>query len=339
MIILLTGNDAYTLAKKLKELRAKFTREVDQSKLNSSELRAESIELGILRREINASPFLARRRMLILNNCLSAIAGNPEVAAEWNDIQPSVANTDNHSPIVIVLEIQTFDEPKRSKKPSSARLGRASEGKPKRKSSTVSRQTLLDNLPLSITRIECWIRTGADIVALAQRIAGERKLTFDRSALEHIAGLLLDAWAAASLVEMVTSFHGTNPDPITAREVDQFTITSIDDVLFTLQDALGTRNKKLLLKECAQKLYAGVHPLVILATIHRTLLLLRQAKGGELPSGVHPFVARKITDQSRGWDATKLKTIAGKAMVGDALMKSSSGLSAETILMRLALSL
>jgi len=183
------------------------------------------------------------------------------------------------------------------------------------------------------------MRTGRDSVALAQRIANHRGVTLSASALECIAELPIDPWSIATLVEMTASYHGKTSTPISAKELELFAITSTDDVLFTLQDAVGARDKKLLLQECQEKLASGVHPLVILATIHKTLLMLRQTLDNTLPSTVHPFVAKKIASNARKWKPLELKTIAQKALVGDGLMKSSSGLTAETILLRLALSL
>lgn len=326
MIILLTGNDTFTLSAKLKEVRQKFLREVDASNLNTVTLTADELESGSLRREIMASPFLAKRRMVILKGCGDAIVSTQQLLDEWNECLTLVAGTAQDLPIVVIVEsLKTPTE-------------RTSRKKSPRKPTKV-KISFVDLLPPDTLRIEAWIRSQEDIVRFAVDQARGYGIQFDRSALGYLAQLPPDPWAVANLVATLSHSTNTPSTPIGADDIERWSTLAVDDTLFNLQDAFGNRNARVLLKELVEKISSGVHPLVILSALQKTVGLLQGALTNTLPPTTHPFVAQKIRTQSRQWNAPKIKTIARILFLSDGLMKSSSGLTSETILTRLVFSL
>ncbi len=326
MIILLTGNDTFTLSAKLKEIRQKFLREVDASNLNTATLTPDELEVGSLRREIMASPFLAKRRMIILTGCGDAIVSSQQLLNEWGECLASISGTAQDLPIVVIVESSRAPKQTSSRKKSSSKPV-----KPK--------QSFADLLPSDTLRIEAWIRSQDDIVKFATDLAREHGIQFDRSALGYLAQLPLDPWAVANLVITLSHSTNTTSTPIGASEIEYWSTLAVDDTLFNLQDAFGDRNTRAFLYEIVEKISTGVHPMVILSALQKTIGLLQGALSNTLPPTTHPFVAQKIRTQSRQWNVPKIKTIARLLFLSDGLMKSSSGLTPETILTRLAFSL
>ncbi len=324
MIILLTGNDTYTLNQKLKEIRQKFVREVDASNLNSVAITAEELTSGVLKREFSTMPFLAKRRMVILKQCWSAIQKQPALSQEWQDVQTAASLTTPDSPIIVLVEPATQTPAKKM----------AARKRPVSKKST----TTPTELPSQTMRIECWVNNQNDLIRFATQQAALRGLQFDRSALEFLAQLPLDTWGTVNLLE--TLAHCPRESALlTSQDLNRWSEIATDDTLFALQDALATANRKQFLKELTRKLSAGVHPLVVLSALQKTIGLLTQALSNSLPSTTHPFVIKKITSQARGWKQQKLNAIAKILFWCDGAMKSSSMIPAETLLTRIGFTL
>src|SRR5436190_16785305 len=89
MILFLYGEDTYRSKKKLDEIRAKFLRDIDPSGLNLHQLDGEKAELDDVRSAVSAAPFLAPKRMVVLQDAI-ANAGKKEAdpLAELMDAVP-----------------------------------------------------------------------------------------------------------------------------------------------------------------------------------------------------------------------------------------------------------
>ncbi|HJV32932.1 MAG TPA: hypothetical protein VJ694_02795, partial [Patescibacteria group bacterium] len=89
MILFLYGEDTYRSKKKLVEIRAKFTRDIDPSNLNLQELDGEKSDLGEIRAAVSAAPFLAKKRMLVLTDAIAnASKKEADALAELLDAVP-----------------------------------------------------------------------------------------------------------------------------------------------------------------------------------------------------------------------------------------------------------
>jgi DNA polymerase III delta subunit len=70
MVFYLFGPDTYRSKQKLIELKNKFLTEVDQSGMNLDILDGQSLAPHVFRQNVFASPFLSKRRMVIITNLL-----------------------------------------------------------------------------------------------------------------------------------------------------------------------------------------------------------------------------------------------------------------------------
>lgn len=99
MTILLFGNEPYLLEEHLREMREKFFREHDLSKLNYAKVDGASITPEALEREFNSTPFLAKRRMVVVSGLLSK-----KIASEIEETIIRVIKKIPESTIVVFVE-------------------------------------------------------------------------------------------------------------------------------------------------------------------------------------------------------------------------------------------
>src|SRR3989339_905246 len=72
MLIYLYGPDTFRSRQQLKKMIEKFKIDRDPQGLNVVVVDAEKEEAGVVLQQISASPFLAERRMVVLENLLSS---------------------------------------------------------------------------------------------------------------------------------------------------------------------------------------------------------------------------------------------------------------------------
>ncbi len=70
MILFLYGENIWRKKQKISQITEKFTKEVDPSKMNLVVIDVSDAQEESLRNKIKSSPFLARKRLVILKNCL-----------------------------------------------------------------------------------------------------------------------------------------------------------------------------------------------------------------------------------------------------------------------------
>src|SRR5919204_3800400 len=80
-IYLLFGNDDFAIARKLKEFESDFP-DPTTANMNTARLDARSMDENDLNNAVNAMPFLAKRRLVLLTN-LSAKYNNPSARKKF----------------------------------------------------------------------------------------------------------------------------------------------------------------------------------------------------------------------------------------------------------------
>ena len=70
MILFLHGPDTYRSTQKLKQIKDKFVKEVDPSKMNLTVFDGDKINIDELKKELSAAPFMADKRLIIIKNAL-----------------------------------------------------------------------------------------------------------------------------------------------------------------------------------------------------------------------------------------------------------------------------
>ncbi len=294
MIIFLHGEDTYRSREKLKGLKDKFVREVDSSRMNLDVIEASDIDFGKFRSMVGASPFLAKKRMVVFLN----LAKNKNIQAEAAEF---LADEDRDDSILIFWE----------------------EGRVNNKLfKFLSQQKYKQEFePLSDLSLGRWI--GEKV---SER-GGKIEQPAVRALVEYVGNNL---WLLSNEINKLIAYK--NGREIKKADVEELVHTKFDDNIFGLVDALGVKNKKQALKLLDNQLKFGSTPFYIISMLVRQYRILLQAHENiDLPSkdlsaktGLHPFVAKKALAQARKYKFSDLQRIYCELLSMDKKIKSSS---------------
>lgn len=273
--------------------------------LNVTVLDGRKVTLGELRHAADAIPFLADKRLVVVEGLLARLTAGKGKAGEGEEA-PSGASKEFLNGLLAYLP----------QLPDSTRL------------IFVEAQSLKENHP---------------VIKLAARQAGKTVLEFkppppadlprwigarakkQGGAIEPRAALLLSTLIGndlrrldQELIKLITYVDAQRP--VTEKDVTLLVADAGQSSVFDMVDALGKRNGQLAMRELRRLIDRGESPLGLLAMIVRQFRLLIQVKEmqgrGAPPDqivktlGVHPFVAKKIGEQARAFrDMEQLESI------------------------------
>lgn len=302
MILFLYGEDTYRSKKKLDEIRAKFTRDIDPSNLNLQELDGEKADLGEVRAAVSAAPFLAKKRMLVLTDAIvNASKKEAEALAELLDAVPEET-------ILVVRE----------------RTGAADLEDAPAFEKLKGGKFYPEFRPLGPKELQAWI--------LAESEA--RGVEFFKDALTAylpVAGT--DAWKiAGELDALAATARANGSGQITVESVRSLANLQTEQSVFDFLDAVGTRRADLALTQLDRLLEQGESEVMLLSRLQahmRGLLvaadlsMLGQATKERLAReiGVHPFAAAKLVSQSRYFKPQELERLYVKLIDADEQLK------------------
>lgn len=302
MILFLYGEDTYRSKKKLDEIRAKFTRDIDPSNLNLQELDGEKADLGEIRAAVSAAPFLAKKRMLVLTDAIvNASKKEAEALAELLDAVPEET-------ILVVRE----------------RTGAADLEDAPAFEKLKGGKFYPEFRPLGPKELQAWI--------LAESEA--RGVEFFKDALTAylpVAGT--DAWKiAGELDALAATARANGSGQITVESVRSLANLQTEQSVFDFLDAVGTRRADLALTQLDRLLEQGESEVMLLSRLQahmRGLLvaadlsMLGQATKERLAReiGVHPFAAAKLVSQSRYFKPQELERLYVKLIDADEQLK------------------
>jgi len=313
MILFLYGEDTYRSKKKLDEIRAKFLRDIDPSGLNLHQLDGEKAELDDIRSAVSASPFLAKKRMVVLQDAI-ANAGKKE-AEPLAELMGAVPE----ETILVVRERVGTEELE-----GSPAFDKLKNGKfyPEFK-------------PLGPKELQAWI--------LAE--AKERGVEFLKDGLAAylpVAGN--DAWKiGGELDALAATARADGTGKIGAEAVRSLAHLQAEQSVFDFLDAVGTRRGDLAARLLDALLEQGETEVALLSRLQahvRGLLVaadlsvLGQATKERLAReiGVHPFAAAKLVSQSRYFKPHELERLYVKLIDADEQLKRGGWPKARTAL-------
>ncbi|MCX6744617.1 MAG: DNA polymerase III subunit delta [Candidatus Parcubacteria bacterium] len=309
MIIFLYGEDTYRSSQKLNQIRDKFLKEVDSSGMNLTTLDGAKLKFEEFNRQVKASPFLARKRMVIIKNLISENKSK-EIQKEVVDL----LNTESKSPqddnILVFWEAADHSKSK-SKNALWDRL--------------VKEKFAEQFQPLKPILLNSWVEK--EITKLNAKI--------EKSAIPLLAALVgNDLWQLSGEIDKLTNF--CQERPITATDIENLVKAKFDDNIFNLVDALGNNNKKLALKLMSDQFYLESDEMYLLAMLVRQfrILLLTKELSEKNPHlgkekvahdlNIHPFVAQKAIWQINNFTLDKLKQIYRQLLDIDFKIKTNS---------------
>ncbi len=302
MILFLYGDDTYRSKKKLDEIRAKFLRDIDPSGLNLLQIDGEKAEVPEIRSAVSASPFLAKKRMVILKDAIAS-AGKKEAEplAELMDAVPE-------DTILVVRERVGAEELEGS--PAFDKL-KGGKFYPEFK-------------PQGPKELQAWI--------LAE--TKERGVEFLKDALVAylpVAGN--DAWKiSGELDALAATARADGTGRITSASVRGLAHLQAEQSVFDFLDAVGSRRADLAVRLLDALLEQGETEVALLSRLQahvRGLLVaadlsvLGQATKERLAReiGVHPFAAAKLVSQCRYFKPQELERLYVKLIDADEQLK------------------
>lgn len=299
-VTLIYGNDEFAMRRRLDQFHTLFA-DASSAAMNTAQLEARTMSEDDLNNAVNAMPFLAKQRLVMLSNP-SARYGNPQSRKKFFEFMEKVPPT---AKLIITEGVEPRDEEKHwlIKWIRKAGLG-------------LERYALPAQAEMPGWIIRQAKQQGGQIDSHAAARLAEMVGPDPRQAAQEIAKLLSYVnWAR----------------PINVEDVEAVSIVTAEAGIFDMVDALALGNgrtaQKLLRRMLEDADAFSVWPMIIRQ--FRLLLLAREVieqGGGEIETvqvlGVHPFVAKKAFGQARRFSLAALERIYHKLLDIDEAAKT-----------------
>ncbi|MEK7680797.1 MAG: DNA polymerase III subunit delta [Patescibacteria group bacterium] len=305
MLIYIYGEDTFRSREFLKSNIDRFKKERDPQGMNLVVLDAKKDEPSRIWNELTASPFLAEKRMVVIENPLSA---NAEVADSLVEGIKEARIPENN--IAVFWQGEAMGKAK----------------------SVQELKKMLEK--------EKWARNfdnlkGPALLAwLKEQLAAKGgKTTPD--ALIYISQNVSDMWLAGTLLDQLVAYAGEKE--ITIGDAQLFLEEKVDDNIFNMVDAIVAGNRKQAFKLIQEQRRLGEDEFKIFAMIVRQFRILIQMRdlynrfdnmrSDEMAKelGLHPFVAKKSLPLMKQFSLDKLKSIYGQLLEIDIKTKTGQG--------------
>jgi len=325
MLIFLHGADTFRSRTQLKKMIAKFKADRDPQGFNVVILDCAKEEAGKILEQILAVPFLAEKRMVVLENLLTATGKG--------DLQEQILKR---------LEDKKLDE-------NNVYLFWEGDAKPK----TNAAKKLWEILSKEKYAQEFSALTGAKLSAWISNEIKERGGKIETVALNYLVNNIgTDIWRLNSTIDQLISYKppfeggkGGVGQSITLADVQLFLEEKIDDNIFNLVDAIVAGQKKIAYQMIREQYKKGEDAMYILAMILRQFRILIELRdlfdrednlGSDALAkklGLHPFVVKKSLPFVKQYTLAKLKNIHQKLLEID--IKTKTGLGSPDLLLDL----
>ncbi len=316
MLFFLYGEDDYRSNQKLKQIKEKFIKDVDESGYNIVVL-DENITVEKFSKEFSQTGFLARKKLIIIKNLLkqSITKDLGEIVLNYlnkfknNNNQVKIDEDDN---IIVFYEVGL---PHSKKEPLSGVKLQIFKRLDASKYSQEFKK--LDNY-----KIIQWIQ---------EEFKKNGKLIDKKSADLILAIAGNNLWVLKNEIDKLSNY--TKSKEINNQDFKGLISTILNDDIFLFSDYLAQNNKKMSLKLLDDQINSGVNSIYLLTMIIRQFRILLKIKSA-LEEGVaenklasylslHPFVIKKSMASVKLYSLENLKEIYHKLLGLDQKMKSS----------------
>lgn len=305
MILFLHGKDTFRSRQKLAELRQKFFNEVDPQGYNLKVLSGNEATLEEIIDALNAAPFMASKRMVILEE-YSRMSLSEKEEASLTEIAEGLLDSET---IFAVWEEE---------------LNKTQRNQPFFKVLLKSKYVM---------PFENW--NQAQVAGfMAQELRG-KGLTITNDALDYLSLAVDDnMWLASSeLNKLIHYARGADIQEIDKETVELLVSAGARDDIFALVDAVSQGDRKNAFKRLQEQLAVGSHELQIASMLNRQFRLLQQIKDGLEQGlsqddiaknyGIHPYVVKKMSGQAQKIAAEDISRAYNLINQLDATIKSS----------------
>lgn len=307
MILYLYGNDTDTITARSNDMIAKFVRERDPQQMNVVKITVDSgTAPSTILAEVNASPFLAEKRFVLVKNPVSA--GSAELIESLTELVQK--ETLPESTILLITESAL---PKKLTKGPKA---------------------LHDALAKTKFAQEFAAASGKDLGTWIQRQLQTKEITIDRDALIALTDACNSQTEASQYVDQLASYVA-DAKHITLAEVNTCVPGSSTDDLFGLIDAVMARRGNVAFEKLYKQYESGTEAGQIVAMLikqARMLVAVRDAidrghtdqKAIASSLGLHPFVVKKLFATARNTSLDQAKQMHAELLALDKGLKTGS---------------
>jgi DNA polymerase-3 subunit delta len=310
-ISFLYGNDDFAIARRLKEIASGFP-DSTSADMNTARLDARLMADDELNNAVNALPFLAAHRLVLLANPSARYSTPParKKFEEYLSNAPETARIVMYEPV----ETKTYKDKSREEKDDEkhwlVKWGRKAGVK-------LERHALPAEWQMTGWIVNEAREQGGEIVPQAAAKLAEMSGVETRRAAQEIAKLLAYVnWAR----------------PVRVQDVEAVSIVSAQESVFDFVDALAAGNGRTA-QRLLHRLLENEDPFSLWGMVVRQFRLLLQAReiieahGGKdqvaSALGVHPFVAEKTAGQAQRFSLPVLEKIHHKLLEIDEGVKTS----------------
>lgn len=318
-VFFLFGNDEFAISRKLKEFVSDFS-DPTSAEMNSARLEARSMSEDDLNNAVNAMPFLAKRRLVLLENP-SAKYNNPSARKKFFQFLEKAPDTTR-------LVMYESIEPREVERHWLVKWAGKNNKFIQAKAFMLPRLKDMTGWIVNETRNQ-----GGQIEPRAAELLKDMVGVDTRQAGMEIAKLLAYVdWAR----------------PVTSGDVEAVCIVTSQQSVFDFVDALSSGNGKSA-QHLLHRLLETEDPFSLWGMVVRQFRLLIQAREildgrGDQNDvaralGVHPFVAEKATQQAGRFSIESLENIYHRLLQIDEGVKTSQvtlDLALDTLVVELA---
>ncbi len=309
-VILLYGNDEFAMRRRLDAFLSGFP-DPTSAQMNTARLEARTMTEDDLNNAVNAMPFLAKQRLVILSNP-SARYISAEAHKRFCDFLSRVPST-TRLVMTEELELKTYKDKSRQEKEDEKHW----------------LVKWVKKAGLGLER--CGLPAQWEMTGWITKQAQEQGGQIEPAAAARLAEMVGPdpQQAAQEITKLLTYVNWARP--IKVDDVLAVSIVTAEADVFKMVDALALGNgreaQRLLHRLLENEDAFGVWPMVIRQ--FRLLILAREVieqHGGEAEAaqamGVHPFVAEKMVGQAKRFSLSALEKIYHKLLEIDEAAKT-----------------
>ncbi len=301
-VIFLYGNDEFAIARKLKDFESDFA-DPTTAGMNTAHLEARSMSEDELNNAVNAMPFLAPKRLVILSNP-SAKYNNPSARKKF---ETYISNVPDSARLVI----HELMEPKETEKHWLIKWSK--------NSTAIKTQSFM--LPKQ-RDMAGWI---------INEVKNQNGKIEPQAAAKLAEMVGVDTRQAGMEISKLLAYVNWDR-PVQGSDVEAVCIVTSQQSVFEFADALSQGNGKVAQK-LLHRLLENEDAFALWGMVVRQFRLLIQAReildgrGNKddvaRALGVHPFVAEKTTGQAARFSIESLESIYRKLLGIDEMVKTS----------------
>ena len=305
MLIFIYGEDTFRSKQKLQEIIEEY-KKVHKNGLNLIVIDCQSADFEDFKREIETVSMFKEKKLIILENALSAAEFEKTLLDYKNSLLKDKENT-----------IVFFED------------GKAD-----------SRKSLFKFLEKNSKFQEFKPLSNLQLLAFAKKEFGKQSVKIQNEALEQLVIFCgNDLWRLANEIKKLAAFKlkpafakASADEEVNLKDVEQMVNSEIETDIFKTIDSIALKNKKQALELIHKHLEKGDHPLYLLSMINfqfRNLLIIRDLmqkyKSPYIISKIanlHPYTVKKSYPQAQRFTIEELKKIYQKIFQADLFIKT-----------------